>query len=138
MRVGVDVIVRKLKPERVFVSLLPTATRMNVEPYALVRAIPGKQYDWRFLIDIDTVVVCKQEQQSMELFHSLAKLSKPLSLWVVDEECGYDLMRLPTAETLNLDPKDWEWSIEFSPWYKSENEEWRLWMIDSLGMDQYV
>lgn len=128
---------RKLKPERVLVSLLPPSTRFNAEPYALVRAIPGKKYDWRFLIDVDTTVVCNQAQQSLELFDELAQLCKPLSVWFVDEGCGYDIMRLPSADTLDLGPSNWVWQLEFSKWYKTQNKEWGAWMDESLGM-QYV
>lgn len=129
---------RKLKPERVFVSLLPVSTRINVEPYALVRAIPGKAYDWRFLVDIDTVVLCNQEQQSVALFEQLAQLAKPLSAWFVDEECGYDVFRHPTEESLDKDVKDWVWKLDFHPWYKQMNSEWRVWMMESLGASHYV
>ena len=129
---------RKLKPEHVFVSLLPPSARLSVEPYALVRAIPGKQYDWRFLIGVTTTIICKQEHQSLELFDQLAQLSKPLSVWFVDEGRGYDIYRLPTDDSLDCDPKDWKWKLDFSDWYKDMNNEWRIWMQDALGADQYV
>lgn len=124
---------RKVKPEKVFVSLLPASVRLNVEPFALVRAIPTKTYDWRFLHQVDTVIVCNQEQQSVQLFDQLAQQCKPLAVWFLDEKVGYDIYRLPDPGSIEgRSPEDWKWTLDLTPWHRSMNTEWLDWMEQTV------
>lgn len=123
---------RKLAPEMVFVSLLPARQRMVVDPYAFVRAIPGKEYDWRFLKKLHTVVVCNANQARLGLFEQLCAEANPVQAWFVDEVRGYDVSYLPTPESIERPREQWVWTLDFFPWYATMNEEWALWIHDSM------
>lgn len=129
---------RKLAPEMVFVSMLPARQRMNVEPYAFVRAIPGKDYDWRFLKKLHTVVVCNANQARLGLFEQLCAEASPVQAWFADEVQGYDVSYLPTPESIERPREQWVWTLDFFPWFKSMNEEWAMWIHDSMSESAHV
>ena len=129
---------RKLAPEMVVVSLLPARLRMNVEPYAFVRAIPGKDYDWRFLKKLPTIVVCNADQARLGLFEQLCAEASPVQAWFYDEAQGYDVSYMPAAESVERPREQWVWELEFSSWFKSMNEEWAIWIHDSMSESAHV
>lgn len=120
---------KKLAPEMVFISLLPARVRFNVEPYAFVRAIPGKDYDWRFLKRLSIFVVCNQEHANIGVFEKLCKEAYPVKVWFHDEQRGFDVMYLPTPESIEReDSALWDWRLDFSEWTQFENAEWSEWI----------
>ncbi len=129
---------RKRAPEMVFVSLLPARQRMNVEPYAFVRAIPGKDYDWRFLKKLHTVVVCNADQARLGLFEQLCSEASPVQAWFADEVQGYDVTHLPTPESIERPPQQWIWTLDFYPWFQSMNDEWAAWIHESMSEGAHV
>jgi len=123
---------RKLAPEMVIVSLLPVRQRLVVEPYALVRAIPGKDYDWRFLKKLHTMVVGNSGHARHGLFEQLCQEAQPVQAWFVDEVKGYDVSYLPTPDSVERPREQWVWKLDFFPFFDSMNEEWALWMHDAM------
>ena len=130
---------KRLAPEMVFISLLPVRVRMNVEPYAFVRAIPGKDYDWRFLKRLSVFVVCNQEHANIGIFEKLCKEAYPVKVWFFDESRGFDVMYLPTPESIERDDSSlWDWRLEFTEFSQFENAEWSEWIETAVGGVSYV
>lgn len=130
---------RKLAPEMVIVSLLPARVRINVEPHALVRAIPGKDYDWRFLRKIPVMVLCNKEHATIGIFEKLCNVALPVQVWFYDERLGYNVLYLPTPESVERDDSStWEWRLSFEPLMNFENAEWDEWFDHALGEVSYV
>lgn len=115
----------KRKPERIVVSLLPPNYRVRFEPYHLVKPIVGKKYDWRFIVGCEVTIVCYSHQCSLPLCEDLL-LSNPthLSAFFIDEALGYDITRLPTEDSVDLDQHRWVYELSFDSWLSTENRDW--------------
>lgn len=130
---------KRLAPEMVFVSLLPARVRFNVKPYAFVRALPGKEYDWRFLKRLSVFVVCNQEHAGIGIFERLCREAHPVKVWFNDEGRGFDVMYLPTPESIERDDSSqWEWRLDFTEWGPFENAEWEEWLESAVEGGSHV
>lgn len=129
---------RRLAPEMVIVSLLPARMRIDPGKYALVRAIAGKNYDWRFLKKLPVMVLCNQEHARIGLFEKLCVEASPIHAWFHDEQRGFDVRYLPTADSLVRDQSTWEWELEFSSFIQSQNREWSTWLESAIREQAYV
>lgn len=130
---------RKVAPKMVILSLLPTRFRFSVEPYALVRAIPGKNYDWRFLKKLEVMVVCNQESLNSGFFEQLCKEAMPVRAWLYDERKGTDVYLWPTDESAQReDIKSWVWELRFDPFLDFQNRDWAVWMDEKVKEVGYV
>lgn len=125
---------RKLAPEMVLVSLLPARIRFDVSPYAFVRAIPGKDYDWRFLKKLSVLVVCNTEHATIGVFEKICREAFPVKAWFYNERKGYDVMHLPTPESVMRDDSaQWEWRLSFDAFMDFENAEWIEYFDRAIG-----
>lgn len=123
---------RRLAPEMVIVSLLPARVRVTAGQYAFVRAIPGKDYDWRFLKKVPVMVLCNQEHARVGLFEQLCREASPVQAWFYDEQRGFDVTYLPTADSVIRDQSTWEWQLDFQPMLRLQNHEWAEWIESSV------
>ena len=117
---------RKLAPEMVIVSFLPPRIRFSVAPYAFVRAIPGKDYDWRFLKKLQVMVVCNAEHATLGVFEKICREAFPVRAWFHSERKGYSVNYMPTIESVQTrdDSRTWDWHLQFEPYMPFENAEW--------------
>lgn len=130
---------RRLAPELVIVSLLPARMRIDPGSYALVRAIAGKTYDWRFLKKLPVMVLCNQEHARIGLFEKLCAEASPVQAWFYDEQRGFDVRYLPTPDSvLRDDQSTWEWELEFSSFMQFQNREWAEWVGAAIREQSYV
>lgn len=130
---------RKLAPEMVVVSLLPPRIRFSVSPYAFVRAIPGKQYDWRFLKKLAVMVVCDKEHATVGIFEQLCREAFPVKAWFHSERRGYHVMNLPTIESIEReDSRTWDWRLNFDVLHEAECAEWREYFERAIGEFAHV
>ena len=130
---------RKLAPELVIVSFLPPRVRFNVAPHAFVRAIPHKDYDWRFLRKLHVMVVCDKEHATVGIFEKLCRVAFPVQAWFHAERKGYDVSYLPTAASVErADSKTWEWNLTFEPFMEFQNREWGDLFEGSMGEFRHV
>jgi hypothetical protein len=127
---------RKLAPETTVVSLLPARQKLSVEPYAFVRAIPNKEYDWRFLKRLHVIVVCQTNHARVGLFEQICVEASPVQAWFVDESRGFDVRYLPDPKTIHKPESQWTWALDFDPWDPEANDEWEQWI--SAGMTDGV
>lgn len=130
---------RKLAPELVVISLLPPRVRFDTGPYAFVRAIPSKTYDWRFLRKLEVLVVCNQEHARIGLIEKLCKEASRVTVWFLDESRGFTARYYPTAESVMLDDSRlWQWQLTLEPLMRFEEVEWTEWLAGAVKEVNYV
>ena len=130
---------RKVAPKMVVISLLPARFRFTVEPYAFIRAIPGKNYDWRFLKKLETMVVCKQEHFTGGFFEQICREASPVRAWLIDERKGTDVHYWPTPESVEReDSRTWEWQLNFHPFIDCQNRDCGSWVDSCVKEVGYV
>lgn len=87
---------------------------------------------------LHTVVVCNANQARLGLFEQLCAEANPVQAWFADEVQGYDVSYLPTPESIERPREQWVWTLDFFPWFKSMNEEWAMWIHDSMSESAHV
>jgi hypothetical protein len=116
----------------VMLSLLPARYRFNADPYAFVRALPGRTYDWRFLRKIETMVVTDTMPEPGFL-EGLCRQAFPVRLWVLGRDVGATVMYLPTLESVSRgDSSTWDWRLSFEPMLSFQNYEWNQWFATAV------
>jgi hypothetical protein len=130
---GQDIVqqrLRKLAPAKVVLSFLPTWVNLNVEPYPFVKAIVGRDYDWRFLFKLDVLILCQSTNVQPPVLEQLCKTANNVSVWITNENKGYDISYLPTYESAikmtSFD--DLRYGLETMPWSPPEVREHKVWL----------
>jgi hypothetical protein len=123
---------RKLAPQKVVVSFLPMWIPIDVEPYSLVRAAVGRDYDWRFLYKLDVLILCESKTVQPPLLEQLCKTAKTVSAWIANEKKGYDIAYLPTYDSVmkmkSFD--DLKYALDITAWSSSEIREYNRWLSE--------
>ena len=88
----------------------------------VVTADPAKEYDWRWVRDLDICVHIGPSSDWYETLKAIA-LQRPehLSLWSTYEHWGAKVYLIPTAEDIKLPVKDWLYELDISEWHDFQN-----------------
>lgn len=101
---------------------------------ALVTPRPDKQYDWRFLKDLN-VAVFSASHVDLKNYEGIARYAtNPVQVFQLDVQTGFDAWWSPTERSmlLYLDERISKNMIKFQldthDWVRMENAEWSRWV----------
>ncbi|WP_426111004.1 hypothetical protein [Massilia sp. PWRC2] len=128
---------RGMKPaEMICISLVGTICTANHPTYA----DPAKEYDWRWVRDLDVCVWVGAAMDWVETVKAIA-LCKPehLSIWNSYEHWGAQAFLRPTMADVEMckPVSQWAYELDFLPWMDFQNDDFligRSYARTSTGM----
>jgi hypothetical protein len=87
-----------------------------------VRAIPGTEYDWRWVRDLDLCVYVGERGDWVDTVKAIA-LQRPdhLSIWNCVDHWGARVYLIPTAAEIAKPVRQWAYELDFLPWLDLQN-----------------
>lgn len=121
----IDARLRGLKPsDLVLVSMVG---HVNAENH-VVRADPGVVYDWRWVRDLELVMVVGERCDWADTMKAIG-LQRPtyLGLWNGAGRWGAHAYLIPSAADVARPVARWTYELDFLPWLDFQNEEYLQW-----------
>jgi hypothetical protein len=112
---------RGFKPdEMVIVSMTGHVHAAN----HVVRAVPGVDYDWRWVHGIEVCVYVGDAPTWHDTLKAIAR-HRPLDLclWSCVGHWGANVYLIPTAEDIAKPVRKWAYELDFLPWLDFQNDD---------------
>lgn len=103
---------------------------LNFSYSPVVRAVPGKSYDWVWVRGIESYVIGESRFVSQQLMGEIAKrIGYPmLNFFHTDTGAGGYCSYLPNMFTVDLPTHQWKWVLEVTEWTDYENKCFANWL----------